>query len=104
MVVLQLERGKQFRDGSASWVLFVHHCNSEMGGEGKPYEQKREGALGLLYRPFLPGSPCVLHLRNCLPTAQRSVGDGLGRRLQLATTREKQHDIHAYPAGQLLWA
>ena len=24
MVRLQLESGKQFRDGSASWVLFVH--------------------------------------------------------------------------------
>ena len=60
--------------------------------------------VGPLDRPSLPGSPYALHLRSCSPTAQsRSVGGGLGRRLQLVTTGEKQLDIRASLVSQLLW-
>ena len=42
MVWLQLESSKQFRDGTASWVLFVYDRNFEVGGESQPYKQKCE--------------------------------------------------------------
>ena len=45
-VVLQLERGKQFRDGSASWVLFVRGCN---------FSRLKQPSI-LECKPFMPWS------------------------------------------------
>ena len=90
---LLIRRTLSHGDFSPLWVDFFRGCVVKASKSARTEKQLSPSS-----------SPYALHWRSCLPTAQNNGGEGgSGRRPPLATTRERQYDIHACPVSQLLW-